>query len=172
MASPARPTDDPVSAFIGSQVFERLFSDGMALVEETAAYLDGTGREVSKDLSREQGLRYASVSMELSTRLMQAASWLVMQKAVRDGDMTADEAGEARYRLSRSAPLQLDPAFDPRFQELATRSGQLFDRILRLDEQLYGEGDSSLTNPVSQQLDALKAAAQSGAFDPLAVWKR
>lgn len=172
MASPARPSDDPLSAFIGSQVFERLFGDGMALVEETAAYLDGAGREAAKALSREQGLKYASVSMELSTRLMQAASWLVMQKAVRDGDMTAEESAESRYRLSSTVPLQLDPAFDPKFRDLATRSGQLFDRILRLDEQLYGSTEAQKKNPVSKQIEALQAAAQSGAFDPLAVWKR
>ena len=31
-----------------SQVFSDLFSDGMALVEETATYLDGPGRQQSK----------------------------------------------------------------------------------------------------------------------------
>jgi regulator of CtrA degradation len=172
MAIRATSPDDPLEAFVGSQVFERLFSEGMSLVEETAAYLDGPGREAAKALSREQGLKYAAVSMDLSTRLMQAASWLVMQKAVRDGDMTATEASEGRYRLARHLPLDTDPAFDLRFRELATRAGQLFDRILRLDDQLYGEGPKDAANPVSEQIDALKAAAQAGAFDPLAVWKR
>ncbi len=172
MAIRAKSSDDPLANFVGSQVFERLFSEGMSLVEETAAYLDGPGRAASKALSRQQGLKYAAVSMDLSTRLMQAASWLVMQKAVRDGDMSAAEASEARYRLARHMPLDIDPAFDLQFRELSTRAGQLFDRILRLDDQLYGEGEKTAANPVSQQIEALKAAAQSGAFDPLAVWKR
>ena len=35
-----------------SQVFATLFRDGMALVEETASYLDGSGRQESKKLER------------------------------------------------------------------------------------------------------------------------
>ena len=37
---------------VTSEVFRSLFRDGMALVEETAAYLDGHGREESRRLSR------------------------------------------------------------------------------------------------------------------------
>jgi len=36
----------------GSQAFSGLFREGMALVEETAAYLDGPGRNESKLLER------------------------------------------------------------------------------------------------------------------------
>ncbi len=36
----------------GSQAFSQLFRDGMGLVEETAAYLDGLGRKESKALPR------------------------------------------------------------------------------------------------------------------------
>ena len=35
-----------------SQAFADLFRDGMALVEETATYLDGPGRQESKKLER------------------------------------------------------------------------------------------------------------------------
>ena len=35
-----------------SQAFSALFRDGMSLVEETAAYLDGPGRQESKRLER------------------------------------------------------------------------------------------------------------------------
>ena len=37
-----------------SQAFADLFRDGMALVEETAAYLDGPGRGESKKLTAAQ----------------------------------------------------------------------------------------------------------------------
>ena len=58
-----------------SQVFTDLFRDGMALVEETASYLDGAGRQDSKKLERAASLAYATESMRLTTRLMQLASW-------------------------------------------------------------------------------------------------
>ena len=37
-----------VQSFAGSALFERTFDEGMALVEETARYLDGRGREESQ----------------------------------------------------------------------------------------------------------------------------
>jgi hypothetical protein len=46
-----------------SQIFVDLFRDGMALVEETAAYLDGPGRQDSKKLERSAALAYATESM-------------------------------------------------------------------------------------------------------------
>ena len=50
-----------------SQVFASLFRDGMALVEETASYLDGHGRSESKKLERSAALVYAkNVSLRLS----------------------------------------------------------------------------------------------------------
>ena len=44
----------------GSQAFATLFRDGMALVEETAAYLDGPGRQESKRLERNAALLRSS----------------------------------------------------------------------------------------------------------------
>ncbi|MFN3536529.1 MAG: DUF1465 family protein, partial [Brevundimonas sp.] len=86
--------------FSRSELFDRTFQEGMELVEDTAAYLDGDGRRESKLLSRSAALAYAAESMKLTTRLMQVASWLLVQRAVREGDMAAQAAGEARYRLA------------------------------------------------------------------------
>jgi regulator of CtrA degradation len=79
---PSESDTEFLAAFAGGKVFERVFTEGMALVEETASYLDGPGRSIAKELPREARLTYTSWSMELTTRLMQAASWLVMQRAV------------------------------------------------------------------------------------------
>jgi regulator of CtrA degradation len=37
-----------VADFAGSEMFQRLFKEGMELVEETASYLDGPGRDDAK----------------------------------------------------------------------------------------------------------------------------
>src|SRR6266576_2682495 len=83
----------------GSALFEKTFDEGMALVEETARYLDGRGRDESRGLPRKAAMLYAGESMRVTTRLMQAASWLLVQRAVHDGDMEADAAASDRYRL-------------------------------------------------------------------------
>lgn len=172
------PQPAALEPFTGGKLFDTVFTRGMALVEETAAYLDGPGREQSKILPREASLTYSAWSMELTTRLMQAASWLVMQKAVRDGDMRREDASARKYRIRRDEPA-LDPSqqegrgLPPRFLELVGRAEALFEQVCRLDEALYQPARaSSAANPVSEQLAALQKAAETGAFDPLMIWQR
>src|SRR5260221_5598382 len=88
-----------------SQAFADLFRDGMTLVEQTAAYLDGPGRRESKKLSGSAALAYATESMGLTTRLMQLASWLLLHRAVKEGGVTLAQANkeEAKVKLVRAA---------------------------------------------------------------------
>src|SRR5712672_1520353 len=82
-----------------SQNFSRLFRDGMKLVEDTAAYLDGPGRQESKRLDRAASLAYATESMRLTTRLMQLASWLLLHRAVKEGEMSLAQANTQKSKV-------------------------------------------------------------------------
>ena len=166
---------EDLNAFANGEVFERVYADGMSLVEQTAAYLDGPGRDMSRELPREANLTYASWSMELTTRLMQAASWLVMQKAVRDGDMRREDALKPKYRMTRDEPAldaraQRGLGLPDHFLDLVERSESLFERICRLDEALYVKPQTGPLSPVVNQWEKLQQAAETGAFDPLSVW--
>ena len=86
----------------GSQAFADLFRDGMKLVEETAAYLDGPGRQESKKLERAGALAYATESMRLTTRLMQLASWLLLHRAVKEGEMSLAQANKEKAKVKLS----------------------------------------------------------------------
>src|SRR5471032_2894356 len=114
-------------SFTDSAMFDRTFDEGMTLVEETARYLDGRGREESRGLPRKAAMLYAGESMRVTTRLMQAASWLLVQRAVHDGDMEADIASQDRYRLG-SKEICLGKSADgmeslpPELQNLLERS--------------------------------------------------
>ena len=146
--------------FAGSVLFEKTFDEGMALVEETARYLDGRGREDSRGLPRKAAVLYAGESMRVTTRLMQAASWLLVQRAVHDGEMEADAAASARYRLG-SKEICLGQAGEgveslpPTLRDLLERSDNLYRRIARLDAILFG--DAVLSGARAQQ-DALARA--------------
>src|SRR4051794_33655096 len=94
-----RRTVDFGKTFVGSDGFKALSREGMLLVEDTAAYLDGPGRDESKALSRHAALTYASESMRLTTRLMQIASWLLVQRAVAEGEITPGEALREKHRV-------------------------------------------------------------------------
>ncbi len=149
---PAGAEDDDlreltVQSFMGSALFERTFNEGMALVEETARYLDGRGRQESRDLPRKAALLYAGESMRVTTRLMQAASWLLIQRAVSDGEMNAEDASGERYRLGskeicyggREESVELLPNT---LQDLLARSDHLYRRIARIEEALLGAGEA------------------------------
>jgi regulator of CtrA degradation len=150
-----------VRDFARSELFDRTFQEGMELVEETAAYLDGAGRKESKLLSRNAALAYAGESMRLTTRLMQIASWLLVQRAVREGDMAVAEASQDRYRVKPDSPREGDatPDLPTGLLELLERSERLHERILHLDRRMYVEGEAADTpNPVQSQLDRLRSA--------------
>jgi len=149
--------------FARSELFDRTFQEGMELVEETAAYLDGPGRQESKRLTRQGGLSYASESMRLTTRLMQVASWLLVQRAVREGNMEAAHACEDRYRLAREAGPVADGddiiGLPPALAQLLTRSERLYERVMHLDRRMYIEApEDEAPHPVLSQYEKLQAA--------------
>lgn len=133
--------------FARSDLFVRTFSEGMGLVEETAAYLDGPGRAASKRLDRNSTLTYAAESMKLTTRLMQVASWLMVQRALREGDLPVSDALEDKYRMSARArsiadqprAIPEDVALPESLIDLMRRADSLYDRVLRLDDHIYGD---------------------------------
>jgi len=150
-----------------SQVFATLFRDGMALVEETASYLDGMGRQESKKLERSASLVYATESMRLTTRLMQLASWLLLHRAVKEGEMTLAQANKekSKVRLAACEPgdakaLTLLPS---KLQELIARSTKLQAEVRRLDNTMHAAPPARIAvdNPVERQLGLLKAAFES-----------
>ncbi|HYG27265.1 MAG TPA: DUF1465 family protein [Caulobacteraceae bacterium] len=151
--------------FAASELFTRTFDEGMALVEETAGYLDGPGRQEAKLLSRTAALAYASESMRLTTRLMQIASWLLVQRAVREGDMPPEAACDERYRIGAEAVCLTEAAVDldelpMGLVELLDRSVRLYDRARHLDRQMYIDAalEAVPTSPVLAQFDRLRSA--------------
>src|SRR5947209_1360549 len=120
-----------------SQAFAALFRDGMALVEETAAYLDGLGRQESKKLERTGALAYATESMRLTTRLMQLASWLLLHRAVKEGEMSLAQASKEKAKVKLSAGEHSDEQniklVPERLQVLIARSKALQASVCRLD---------------------------------------
>ncbi len=151
--------------------FKNLFRDGMSLVEETAAYLDGGGRDEAKSLPRVAALAYASESMRLTTRLMQIASWLLLQRAINEGEMTQAEASSDKRR-TRIAWQHMPVAastidvLPPTLQALIASSMALQERIVRLDRML-SEPDFAPTfaiepRPLEAQMSRLREAFGSG----------
>lgn len=148
-----------------SQAFSDLFRDGMALVEETAAYLDGPGRQDSKRLDRSAALAYATESMRLTTRLMQLASWLLLHRAVKEGEMSLAQAHKEKAKVKLSAEELNDEhnmkLLPERLSALIQRSKTLQTAVRRLDATIHASPTrprANIGNPVEHQLGLLRAA--------------
>ncbi|WP_165814675.1 DUF1465 family protein [Labrenzia sp. 011] len=152
-----------------SDNFQSLFQEGMSLVEETAMYLDGEGREEAKQLPRPASLAYATESMRLTTRLMQLASWLLLQRAVNEGEMSREQAGsdKNKVRLDKLSSATGGPTWDElpaTLRDLVERSTRLQERVVHLDRMLYRKEEVEISeeanndNPVASQINQLHAA--------------
>lgn len=151
---------------LASGGFELLYREGMGLIEEVAAYLDGEGRTQSRSLSREASFLYATESMRLTTRLMQLASWLLLQRAVNEGEISPEQALSEKSKVKFSA-LPADrggPGWDEipeRMKHYIEKGDRLFERVVKFDRIERGEevlGEPSGENALSAQMDRLKAA--------------
>jgi len=128
----------------GSESFRALFKEGMGLVEEAASYLDGPGRNEARALSRNDALAYASESMRLTTRLMQLASWLLLQRAVNEGEMTIDQAASEKHKVKLNhqdiaARADVFERLPEALRDMVHRSMRLQARIIHLDRVIYAK---------------------------------
>ena len=165
------PLDKPAVALgpriVASGGFDLLYREGMSLIEDVAAYLDGDGRAESRGLPREASFVYATESMRLTTRLMQLASWLLLQRAVNEGELTAENARTEKEKVKfSSTPTERGgPGFSAlpeRLLAFIALGDRLFERVVQFDRlergtitdqpRLAGQGS------VSDQLARLRAA--------------
>lgn len=158
-------TVDFFSRFSTSDQFDKVFKEGMGLVEETANYLDGEGRVDSRALDRAGAIAYATESMRLTTRLMQLASWLLLQRAISSGELAGEDAGQEKSRVNLAdigAGNEIPAAeqLPDGLRELVARSLRLHERILVIDSMMGNKPsvEAANENPVASQLDQLARA--------------
>jgi regulator of CtrA degradation len=154
-----------LTRFKGSEQFDKIFKEGMGLVEETANYLDGQGRVDSRVLDRPGTIAYATESMRLTTRLMQLASWLLLQRAITAGEVSDTEASreKSRVNLNDIGAGNNVPGADALPEgliDLISRSLRLHERVVVMDSMLHGKVEVAAANenPVAMQMDQLTKA--------------
>jgi regulator of CtrA degradation len=162
----AQTTVSFIQKLTTSESFRAFFKEGMALVEESAAYLDGAGREDSRRLRRPVALAYATESMRLTTRLMQIASWLLLQRAVNEGELTPAQAASEKHRvrLTRQDIACAQELFDElpaQLRRLTFKSMRLQDRVMHFDQSLDAARAPELPiapSAVARQVEQLRIA--------------
>jgi regulator of CtrA degradation len=101
--------------------------------------------------------------MRLTSRLMQLASWLLLQRAVNEGEMPPEQARRerAKVRLRGFDSGMSGPGWDDlpeQICKLISRSMRLQERIRLLDEAIYQGDAKAAVNPVNEQIGRLSEA--------------
>ena len=103
--------------------------------------------------------------MRLTTRLMQLASWLLLHRAVKEGEMSLAQVNQEKTKVKLTAGEPADEEtlkiLPEALVDLIDRSRKLLDQVRRLDANIHGASEPSTAakaNPVEKQLGLLKAA--------------
>jgi regulator of CtrA degradation len=95
---------------------------------------------------------------------MQLASWLLLHRAVKEGEMTLSQANREKTKVKLSAadpgPDEIIEKLPLALQELIARSMALQAKVRRLDTSIHAPAAerASIGNPLVPQLNRLKAA--------------
>ncbi len=168
--SPKTPAIPIGPHLVASGGFTRLYKEGMGLIEEVAAYLDGDGRDQAHSFSRETSFLYATESMRLTTRLMQLASWLLLQRAVNEGEISAENARteKSKVKFSATPSERGGPGWSQlpeRFVAYVQQGDALFEQVTKFDALDRGKVPQSTPvgdNDIADQLAKLRAAFGRG----------
>lgn len=128
----------------GPAFFDKTYDEALALTEETYAYLAEIDASNVSAHSPLDDLCLRCEAFRLTTRLMQVVAWLLSQRAVHEGELSAAEfAHSEKYRLGatrvcRDGSQHGHPAIPAEMTDILDRSLNLYVRIERLDEMMNG----------------------------------
>ena len=124
-----------VNPFIG-----RAYDEAMGLLMSARHYCSAVQPGERLQDERNDRIQLNCEAMRLTTRLAQVMAWLLAQRAVDAGEMTAAQARAPKYRLAAHEICLIDSterarALSPKLGELMARSLELFERVARLDAE-------------------------------------
>ena len=118
------------------------------------------------DLPRAAAVAYSTESMRLTTRLMQVASWLLLQRAVNEGELTSTQAQAERLRVKLSREdygcrPEIFEQLPLTLRSLSHRSIRIQERVMHLDQSLivaHSREPVKVRSEVASQVERLRAA--------------
>jgi len=127
---------DSTGSRLTSKLVDSLYVEAMVLADEARAYFDLNGRDERLSLDPIVRVGFSCESLKVTTRLMHVIAWLLTQRAVQAGELTAAEAVSPARRLGEA--VESDPALLEKLPEgalqLVHASRELYARVQRLDD--------------------------------------
>lgn len=121
--------------------FGKTFEEALTLVIEARDYVAGRLAFDRETVGLERQLVVDCETLRLTSRLTHAMAWLMIQRAIHEGELTADDARDEENRLGGHDVCLFNEAetlaqLPKRLQSLMTRSHALYERVARLDEMV------------------------------------
>ena len=143
------------------EILNELYDEALELSSSIIDYLGANNKKENlKSIGVEQMGFYTLECNRMTTGVMQAMSWCLMQKGVSNGEMSVRQASEKKNRLSNNqlfdVPVGCDmDIFPKKFTEYSGRVRALYAKIIRVDRLLYDRGVVD-ENPVHNLMNRLE----------------
>lgn len=137
---------------------EALYMEAMLLADEARSYFERYGRDEREALAPLAKVDFSCESLRVTTRLMHVISWLLTQRGVAAGEISAAQAMAPERRLGAaqaSAPEAI-AALPETAQRLIVATIDLHARVARLDAGL--DRREPATSPARGLMQRLQAA--------------
>jgi len=125
------------------KLVDSFYVEAMVLADEARSYFDTIGRDDRLSLDPIDRVGFSCESLKVTTRLMHVIAWLLTQRAVEAGELSAAQARTPARRLGHAPDS--DEALLPRLpesaRELIEASRELYARVQRLEESEAGGGE-------------------------------
>jgi regulator of CtrA degradation len=123
-------------------LFTRTYDETLDLIVEARNYMVHM-RPTERPTARasNENLRVSCEALRVTSRLTQVMAWLMLQRAVHDGEISAYEACDEKNRLSGQSVCLDESAGEDHeipagLRSLLSRSLHLYRRISRLEEMV------------------------------------
>jgi regulator of CtrA degradation len=113
-----------------------LYTEAMLLADEARSYFDRHGREEKDALDPLLRVGFSCESLKVTTRLMHVIAWLLTQRAVEAGEISAAQANRPARRLGQAPQSDEDivARLPATARTLIEASRDLYARVERLEE--------------------------------------
>jgi regulator of CtrA degradation len=140
------------------RLIDSLYTEAMLLGDEARGYFDDSCHATRDALPALERVQFSVEALKITTRLMHIISWLLTQRAVDAGEISAHQALAEAHRMR--TPIDSDPvtvaALPDEARALAEGSIELYRRVTRLDASL--DVDAAPPSPANALLDRLRDA--------------
>ena len=117
------------------KLVDSLYVEAMVLADEARSYFDVQAEEDREALEPLARVGFACESLRVTTRLMHVIAWLLTQRAVTAGEISAAEGRAPERRLGEAPESDhlLARSFPETARSLIQASQELYERVRRLD---------------------------------------